>query len=62
MGPSVMTVDATVANSFTITSDLVKPIVDAINSGLDVLIPVGIGIMSTFIGIQLIRRVIFTFL
>lgn len=48
--------------AFTVTSQLVQPVVDSINSGLNVLIPIGIGIMSTFIGIHLIRRVIYTFL
>lgn len=48
--------------AFTVTSELVQPVVDSINSGLNVLIPIGIGIMSTFIGIHLIRRVIYTFL
>ena len=48
--------------AFTVTSQLVQPVVDSINSGLDVLVPIGIGIMSTFIGIHLIRRVVYTFL
>lgn len=48
--------------AFTITSDLVQPVVTTINSGLNVLVPVGIGIMSTFIGIRVLKRVIFTFL
>lgn len=50
------------ALSFEITTELVKPVTDAINSGLATLIPVGIGIMATFIGIHLIKRVIYTFL
>lgn len=45
-----------------ITATLVKPITDAINSGLTTLVPIGIGIMGTFIGISLIKRVIYTFL
>lgn len=48
--------------AFEITSELVKPISDSINSGLDTLIPIGIGIMATFIGISLIKRVIYSFL
>lgn len=47
---------------FTITADLVKPITDALSSGLTTLVPVGIGIMATFIGIQLIPRIIYKFL
>ena len=45
-----------------ITAELVKPITDAINSGLTTLVPVGLGIMATFIGIGLIPRVIYKFL
>lgn len=47
---------------FTITADLVKPVTDAISSGLTTLVPVGIGIMATFIGLSLIPRVIYKFL
>lgn len=49
-------------SQFTVTADLVKPIVDSINSGLTILVPIGIGVMGTFIGISLIKRVIYTFL
>lgn len=48
--------------SFQVTSSTVQPILDAINSGLTTLVPIGIGIMGTFVGISLIKRVIFTFL
>lgn len=48
--------------TFTVTADTVAPVTDAINSGLSTLIPIGIGIMGTFIAISLIKRVIFTFL
>lgn len=47
---------------FTITAELVKPITDAISSGLTTLVPVGIGIMATFIGLSLIPRVVYKFL
>lgn len=47
---------------FTITSDTVSPVTNAINSGLTTLVPIGIGIMGTFIGIALIKRIIYTFL
>lgn len=47
---------------FTITADLVKPVTDAISSGLTVLVPVGLGIMATFVGISLIPRIIYKFL
>lgn len=48
--------------AFTITSNTVAPVTNAINSGLSTLVPIGIGIMGTFIGISLIKRVIYTFL
>jgi len=48
--------------AFTITADTVSPVTNAINSGLNTLVPIGIGIMGTFIGIALIKRVIYTFL
>lgn len=47
---------------FTITSTLVEPITNAISSGLTTLVPIGLSIMGTFIGISLIKRVIYTFL
>lgn len=47
---------------FTITADLVKPVTDAISSGLTVLVPVGIGIMATFVGLNLVPRIIYKFL
>ena len=48
--------------AFTITSSTVSQIVDTINSGLTTLVPIGIGIMATFIGVHLIKRVIYIFL
>lgn len=48
--------------AFEITADTVEPVTDAINSGLTTLVPIGIGIMGTFIGIALIKRIIYTFL
>lgn len=47
---------------FTITSELVEPITTALSSGLTTLVPIGIGIMATFIGISLIPRIIYKFL
>jgi len=47
---------------FAITAELVAPITEAISSGLTTLVPVGIGIMATFIGLSLIPRVIYRFL
>ena len=47
---------------FAITSELVAPIQTAIDSGLTVLVPIGIGIMAVLVGIALIPRVIYKFL
>ena len=47
---------------FVVTAELVKPITDALSSGLTTLVPVGIGIMATFIGVSLIPRIIYKFL
>lgn len=52
----------TVVTAFNVTADLVAPVTTAINSGLAVLVPIGLGIMGTMIGISLIKRVIYTFL
>lgn len=49
-------------DTMTITSELVAPVTTAINSGLTTLVPIGLGIMGTMIGISLIKRVIYTFL
>lgn len=47
---------------FAITAELVAPITTAISSGLSTLVPVGIGIMATFIGLSLVPRIIYKFL
>lgn len=47
---------------FQITAELVKPVTDAISSGLTTLVPIGLGIMGTMIGISLIPRIIYKFL
>lgn len=47
---------------FAITAELVAPITAAISSGLSTLVPIGLGIMGTFIGISLIPRIIYKFL
>lgn len=51
-----------VSRLFTITAETLAPVTDAISSGLTTLIPIGIGIMATFIGISLIPRIIYKFL
>ena len=51
-----------VLSGFKITNDAIEPITDAITSGLGVLVPVGLGIMATFIGISLIPRIVYKFL
>lgn len=50
------------SSGFQITAEAISPITDAIQSGLRVLVPVGLGIMATFVGISLIPRIIYKFL
>lgn len=59
---SVATAATTTSGAFVVTSDMVEPIQAAISSGLEVLVPVGVGVMATFVGIKLIPRVIYMFL
>jgi hypothetical protein len=47
---------------YTVTADTVAPVTSAISSALTTLMPIGIGIMATFIGIAIVKRVIYTFL
>ena len=47
---------------YTVTATTVAPVTEAISSGLTTLMPIGIGIMATFIGISIIKRVIYSFL
>ena len=47
---------------YTVTAETVEPVTSAISSGLTTLMPIGIGIMATFIGIAIVKRVIYTFL
>lgn len=61
MGVMLTETAATVA-PFEVTAELVTPITNAINSGLSTLVPIGLGIMATMIGISLIPRIIYKFL
>lgn len=45
-----------------ITADMLAPITTTLSSNLDVLLPVGIGIMGTMIGVGLIPRIVYKFL
>lgn len=45
-----------------VTADMLAPITDTLNSNLAVLVPVGIAIMGTMIGIGLIPRIVYKFL
>lgn len=45
-----------------ITADLLAPITTALTSNLEVLLPVGLTIMGTMIGVGLIPRIIYKFL
>lgn len=45
-----------------ITAEMLAPITTQLNSNLDVLLPVGIGIMGVMIGVGLIPRIVYKFL
>lgn len=45
-----------------ITAEMLAPITEALSSNLEVIIPVGMGIMGTMIGVGLIPRLIYKFL
>lgn len=45
-----------------ITAEMLAPITEAITSNLTILIPVGIGIMGTLLGVSLIPRIVYKFL
>lgn len=44
-----------------ITSAMLEPLTTAITSNLGTLLPVGIGIMATMLGVSLIPRIIYKF-
>lgn len=45
-----------------ITADMLAPITTTLETNLGVLLPVGIGIMGTMIGVGLIPRIVYKFL
>lgn len=45
-----------------ITAEMLAPITTALTNNLDVLVPIGIGIMGTMIGVGLIPRIVYKFL
>ena len=47
---------------YEVTAESVAPVTTAITSALTNLMPVGLGVMATFIGIHMIKRIIYTFL
>lgn len=47
---------------FQVTEAMVDPLVSAINSGLTVMMPIGITCLASFIGINVVKRVIYSFI
>lgn len=45
-----------------ISAEMLAPITEALTSNLNVILPVGMGIMGTMIGVGLIPRLIYKFL
>ena len=48
--------------AFQVTSAMVEPLVTSINSGLTVMMPIGITCLASFIGINVVKRVIYSFI
>lgn len=49
-------------NAVAITSAMLQPITSGLTDNLQVLLPVGIGIMAVMIGVSLIPRIVYKFL
>lgn len=45
-----------------VTAEMLAPILTTLESNIAVLVPVGIGIMGTMIGVGLIPRIVYKFL
>lgn len=45
-----------------ITAEMVAPITTAVTSNVELLVPVGIGIMAIMVGVALIPRIVYKFL
>lgn len=45
-----------------IDAEMLAPLTTALTSNLDVLLPVGIAIMGTMVGVSLIPRIVYKFL
>ena len=45
-----------------ITAEMLAPITTALTSNLEVILPIGLGIMGTMIGVGLIPRLVYKFL
>lgn len=48
-------------NGVSVTSVMLEPITTAVTGNLDVLLPVGIGIMGIMLGVSLIPRIVYKF-
>lgn len=45
-----------------ISAEMLSPITEALSTNLTTLLPVGLGIMGTMIGVSLIPRIVYKFL
>lgn len=45
-----------------ISAEMLAPITEALSTNLSTLLPVGLGIMGTMIGVSLIPRIVYKFL
>ena len=47
---------------WTVSDGLISPLFDAINTNINACIPYGMGIMGSFVGINVLKRVLYSFL
>ena len=54
--------EGSVVTPIIVTKEMLSPLTSSINSNMEVLLPIGIGLMSVMIGVGLIPRIIYKFL
>lgn len=45
-----------------ITTEMLSPLTEGITSNMGILVPVGLGIMATFVGVRMIPKVVHWFI
>lgn len=60
-GVAALTVGASDLPSVSITTDMLKPLVEGVVANIGTVLPVGLGIFSIFLGIRIIPKLISRF-